>query len=57
MGKSGMVNGAYTKWKRKASVDRKWATRRSSDLVSVLSGDLEAVNEDYYIELYVNIFQ
>ena len=25
MGKSGMVNGAYTKWKRKASVDRKWA--------------------------------
>ena len=25
MGKSGMVNGAYTKWKRKASADRKWA--------------------------------
>ena len=25
MGKSGMVNGAYTKWKRKASDDRKWA--------------------------------
>ena len=25
MGKSGMVNGAYTKWKRKASVDCKWA--------------------------------
>lgn len=24
MGKSGMVNSAYTKWKRKSSVDRKW---------------------------------
>ena len=25
MGKSGMVNGAYTKWKRKPAVDRQWA--------------------------------
>ena len=25
MGKSGMVNSAYTKWKQKSSVDRKWA--------------------------------
>jgi len=25
MGKSGMVNGAYTKWKRKATADRQWA--------------------------------
>ena len=25
MGKSGLVNGAYTKWKRKSSIDRKWA--------------------------------
>ena len=25
MGKSGLVNGAYTKWKRKPAADRKWA--------------------------------
>ena len=25
MGKSGMVNSAYTKWRRKAAVDRQWA--------------------------------
>ena len=29
MGKSGMVNGAYTKWKQKASVDQKWAPGKS----------------------------
>ena len=47
MGQSGMVNSGYTKWKRKAKVDRKWAPGKTffrkalkeAGVITTLSGD------------------